>query len=1292
MTHSAWIITIAAAAFAPIAARGADYHVAPPPLGDDSNPGTLAEPFATISKVEFAVAPGDTVHLHAGVYRESVLFRTSGTPASRITYQPYDDGSGADEVTISGFDLITPGTNGFGNWELHQGSIYKIQLPAGYALALGSSGLLLDGAAQKIARWPNVPAPFDFDWENMASPEGASVDEGSGGPQPGYSGTFHTATFTDNELPFAVPDELVGACVNLSPSTGVHPATGIVTGSGSQSVTFRYLKEFAQSITAADPYFVWNTLAALDEEGEYFFDQDAEVLYYWAPGGGSPAGREVEIRWREYAFDLNWTSYIDIAGLEFVGAGVVCPPSSSEITMDRLVLRQCGSGLNILRAGRGSIWLLGSDYSVTNCTIESSYGGGVRTGATDVEISNNVIRDCMLYSIGTWESSNNNVHHNTCFENAGENITMFSPGSQFNYNHCYHGGRWLSDSTSMNSHYDGDLLGMEVAYNWVHSNVARWNPGLGWGGGRGIRMDTSPSNVFIHHNLIWNISAPGFSMVLWSLDSNQVNHENSMLRAYNNTIDGQISMPGSGSIGGHDIRNNICTELREFSAELDPLVVTHNSFTIGKFAGDWPGVGNQVSADLSVSATTGNFELHASSDALDAGEHIPGITDGFKGSAPDVGALERDPAGGNPHWSAGAQLRPEDSAGLQFRALVKPAGSRFVVVSGMPVGRVPGRAFKLRLGGATVLDDHRLVYSTQTHRGEAYFEIADPGLSGSQAVEFALDGGSYQPAGSSVELSSKSLEIDSFTPVTTGAAGGTTHPVAGQGFSPSWMLPVAMLRTQGEDLRVTPVPVSFDSLSQIVAGRMNADCSDLRVRHWESNRELQHWIESGQNSATTFLWIKYAAGESPLTERFSHLDESVYYLTFGDPTLLSTSDPAVLLDSYPELTSPELQVWAAANSLVSTLADGDPVASWPNAGAGTALSHTNPSVQPQFVLDQIIGLPAVRFDGNSDFLQINGFSGSIANGYTVFSVLETDPANDSQGRLLSIGNGPVEVSHVRGGTSAGWRVRADRRPYSGGLTAIGTGRRFVGGSGYLTADLAELLVFSELLSESTGVGMDRVERYLRRKYGLGSTPYGAADSAGMVPPTRFFLDGQTLASVTIQSDSQATFIAPPLAGLDPAASLPVAVTLSATKGPENVTASEALLYFEPAYDAWSLGLPPGLRGELDDADTDLLTNLVEFGTGSDALSSEGAWHQGAQSPGVGSLRFLRNKAATDVLLSIGYSTDLVSWSSLPLDHPRISIVDPDPNGDGSAVLYEITALDPADPRAFYRLEAVRILP
>ncbi|SCY90878.1 Protein of unknown function [Microvirga guangxiensis] len=56
--------------------------------GDDTNPGTLALPFRSISKAAQVAAPGATITVLGGVYEEVVQIPVAGTPELPITFEP----------------------------------------------------------------------------------------------------------------------------------------------------------------------------------------------------------------------------------------------------------------------------------------------------------------------------------------------------------------------------------------------------------------------------------------------------------------------------------------------------------------------------------------------------------------------------------------------------------------------------------------------------------------------------------------------------------------------------------------------------------------------------------------------------------------------------------------------------------------------------------------------------------------------------------------------------------------------------------------------------------------------------------------------------------------------------------------------------------------------------------------------------------------------------------------------------------------------------------------------------
>jgi len=71
--------------------------------GNDSNDGSIDNPWKTIKKAAETLIEGDTVYLRSGVYRERVVPKNSGT-SKYITYTAYKN----ESVTIDGSNLSLP--------------------------------------------------------------------------------------------------------------------------------------------------------------------------------------------------------------------------------------------------------------------------------------------------------------------------------------------------------------------------------------------------------------------------------------------------------------------------------------------------------------------------------------------------------------------------------------------------------------------------------------------------------------------------------------------------------------------------------------------------------------------------------------------------------------------------------------------------------------------------------------------------------------------------------------------------------------------------------------------------------------------------------------------------------------------------------------------------------------------------------------------------------------------------------------------------------------------------------
>ena len=91
----------------------ADYWVAPG--GNDAAPGSTEQPFSTIGRAAQVMQAGDTCHIRAGTYGETVTPVRDGTAAAPLVFQAEGD------VTLSGADPVS-------GWEAPDGGLWRAPL------------------------------------------------------------------------------------------------------------------------------------------------------------------------------------------------------------------------------------------------------------------------------------------------------------------------------------------------------------------------------------------------------------------------------------------------------------------------------------------------------------------------------------------------------------------------------------------------------------------------------------------------------------------------------------------------------------------------------------------------------------------------------------------------------------------------------------------------------------------------------------------------------------------------------------------------------------------------------------------------------------------------------------------------------------------------------------------------------------------------------------------------------------------------------------------------------------
>ncbi|HWE02781.1 MAG TPA: Ig-like domain repeat protein [Tepidisphaeraceae bacterium] len=592
--------------------------------GLDANPGTLAQPFATIQDAANVAMPGDSVFIESGTYHETVKPVNSGTAGAPITYEPYNGAT----VTIDGADPIT-------GWTLSSDSTYEA--PQSWDLGDGNNQVFANGQMLTEARWPNTSLdPMNITTATITSTNAAPATQDTP-----TSATIYNAALSQQA------GYWVGATIHVSPGQQWIWETGTVTASAPGSITYSYTQLTPSEVPqAGNPFYLSGLFSQLDAPGEFYHNSASDILYAWMPDGSAPTN--VESKQRQYAFDLSGLGYIDIQGLTIHAASIDTDSVSNHIEISdstfTFVSQQMDNaypwGAKYV-AGTTGLLINGTNITLSDLTITDSSGNGVYLGG-----SNNTVQDCTIsqidYAAGDEAAINirgtgNVASHNLIFDTGRSGITFyFSPQTQIFNNVIHDIGLRGSDSGGVYA-WKTDGMGSEVSQNIIY------NAYQGGYGNSGILLDNNDLNMVIDHNIVYNADA---ALKMNGVSTDDFVYDNTLLSGINpNPPTVALLNPPSAliegaspSMPGSKIINNIMIGSVMYSTG-----VTHtNNLT------------SAVSA-MFVDQADDNFQLLSGSAAIDAGALIPPYTNGFAGAAPDIGA---DEFGGQP-VQAGPSQSPQ---------------------------------------------------------------------------------------------------------------------------------------------------------------------------------------------------------------------------------------------------------------------------------------------------------------------------------------------------------------------------------------------------------------------------------------------------------------------------------------------------------------------------------------------------------------------------------------------------------------------------------------------------------
>lgn len=583
---------------------------------DRSTPGS----YATIQAAANLAQAGDIVVIHRGTYRETVIPANSGTSAKPIVFKAYEKDGVVDEVIIRGTEEVGARPS---DWKREGGGIYSTPLPGSFfSAATPGTGVhedLYDESVHNqanqvffndemllIARWPNDPD------RDLSYPKKGIIDSYRGRSARDSAG-WYTAEVIDNDIdgPFA-RNALVGAEIFFQPSEVGEwnwAFSGYVSGNDGSKLIFRTRNGNTEvnetNYSDESRFFLFNSLALLDTEGEWFHDKPNNRLYVYAPGGANPAG-QIEVKKRQFAFDLTGKSYISIKNIEIFGSTITTDTASGNggapyladgspkygwrhaafrwrnnykpyhrtdfndapsqcIVLDGLTVLYpthytdiSGHFTNQWCQSSGVV-LSGKDHVMRNSLVQYSAGNGITLMGRRHRVYDNQIYDtnymatkCAAVHCGATDrgSSDHEIAFNTIRRTGKNAINLSMYYSTPETPHDWR-GRVHHNDISVFAIQDGDSGGIysgnthrfvRVDHNWIHS--AEQNIDGVAGNGNFTVGGVYPdygSDLIIDHNVIWDVE--------WAIHPQNQRKEGSSFRdanylIYNNTLSVKRTKPG----------------------------------------------------------------------------------------------------------------------------------------------------------------------------------------------------------------------------------------------------------------------------------------------------------------------------------------------------------------------------------------------------------------------------------------------------------------------------------------------------------------------------------------------------------------------------------------------------------------------------------------------------------------------------------------------------------------------------------------------------------------------------
>lgn len=425
------------------AARASEYFVAS--HGNDANPGTKAQPFATLERARDAIRELK----HAGPLKEPVTVRLQGGtyPLSQeVQFGPDDSGTEACPITYAaaeGAAVVLDGGRRITSWKKHDDKLWVADLPEVASGAWRFRQLYVNGQQRIRARTPNEgylrvagcpegtpktahyhkdcetfqfkPGDIRADWTNLSDVEVI---------------VYHF--WTDSHLPIKTVDT----------------ASNLVTFAHKAGKTFT--DDFSED---GARYIVENVFEGLDAPGEWYLNRRTGRLFYYPMPGEDLAAAEVvapfastHLRLEGKPAERRFIEHLRFRNLSFAYTNFEFAPGDSN---DRQGSANVPAAIT-LRGARSCAF--------EQCRLFNlgTFGFEVMAGCSDNEFTGNELAQLAAGGIRVgggketsppWERTRNNRitdnwlhHYGQDFPSAVGMLLTNTEGNTVAHNHIHHGG------------------------------------------------------------------------------------------------------------------------------------------------------------------------------------------------------------------------------------------------------------------------------------------------------------------------------------------------------------------------------------------------------------------------------------------------------------------------------------------------------------------------------------------------------------------------------------------------------------------------------------------------------------------------------------------------------------------------------------------------------------------------------------------------------------------------------------------------------------------------------------